>query len=171
MTESELGELLTPEQVAQRLSVKVRRLTYWRAKKEGPPYLRVGAAVRYPVSAFEAWIQRQTQGGPKPRKRQPPPSEEGFEEFYEAYPRKAAVGDARKAWRQTAGVRPPLAEVLAALQRWGPYWKGRRRQYTPLAATWLRPHRWADPPPPRGPLPRHEFELARDNAAITAGQP
>lgn len=73
----------------------------------------------------------------------------GFADFWAAYPRREAVADARKAWRQTEAVRPPIADLLIAIRvhtrvnDWQPR-DAVRRRYIPLAATWLRGYRWAD---------------------------
>jgi hypothetical protein len=42
--------------------------------------------------------------------------EQEFDVFYKAYPRKVAKGDARKAWQATKKIRPPLANILAAIK-------------------------------------------------------
>ena len=72
-----------------------------------------------------------------------------FEAWYKAYPRKTARADAFKAWQQTAGLRPALAELLKAIDRL----KAWREQLhaagdfvpaLPYPATWLRGERWAD---------------------------
>jgi hypothetical protein len=67
-----------------------------------------------------------------------------FAAFWQAYPRKTAKTQAAKAWRATARHRPPLDELLAAIERH----KGSRQwadaQYVPYPATWLNGRRWAD---------------------------
>lgn len=72
--------------------------------------------------------------------------EADFETFYANFPRHEARADARKAWRQTARVRPPLDVLLAAIarQRVEHDWCRERRRFIPLPATWLRAERWAD---------------------------
>jgi hypothetical protein len=67
-----------------------------------------------------------------------------FQQFWALYPRKLAKGDARKAWRQTAPIRPPLPELLAAVELARREWAGRDVRYIPHAATWLRAERWSD---------------------------
>ena len=67
-----------------------------------------------------------------------------FATWYAAYPRKDARGDAEKAWRQTAKIRPLLATMLAALAWQRPLWAEKERQFTPLPGTYLRGHRWLD---------------------------
>ena len=67
--------------------------------------------------------------------------------FWNAYPRRDAKKEARKAW---AKIRPDVALVdymLAAL-----YWQAQLRQwqtrnYIPMPATWLNGERWTDEPP------------------------
>jgi len=60
---------------------------------------------------------------------------EDFEIFWKAYPRRVAKAVARKAWLQTAKIRPPLNELLAAIDN---------GQFIPHPATWLRGERWSD---------------------------
>lgn len=69
-----------------------------------------------------------------------------FPEFWRAYPRKVAKAEARKAWKQTEKVRPPLATLLAALkaQSSSPQWLKDDGQFIPHASTWLRGERWDD---------------------------
>lgn len=91
--------------------------------------------------------------------------EDGFEEFYKRYPRKTARADARKAWHQTAHVRPPLPVILAALDaytRWREQLAA-KRDFVPALlypATWLRQERWTD-----------EFDVAPVAVAPTVATP
>ena len=56
--------LLTPEQVAKRLGIKVDTLKNWRTKKRnGPPYVKVGGVVRYRPADIEAFITARIQEG------------------------------------------------------------------------------------------------------------
>jgi hypothetical protein len=72
-----------------------------------------------------------------------------FQEFYRAYPRKTARADAMKAWVQTKTARPPLLDIIAAIERMM-QWRAElaaRRDFVPAVpypATWLRGERWAD---------------------------
>lgn len=72
--------------------------------------------------------------------------EADFATWYAAYPRHEGLADARKAWRQTASVRPSLDALLRAVetQRVELGWCRDRRRFIPLPATWLRGERWAD---------------------------
>lgn len=65
-----------------------------------------------------------------------------FETFWKAYPRKIAKGDARKAWLQTAKIRPDLDLVLKAVSEARKHWDN--PAFIPYAATWLRAERWDD---------------------------
>ena len=72
-----------------------------------------------------------------------------FDQFWAAYPRKTAKGDARKAWD---GARRRVPDLLArSLVALG--WQCRQSQwcrddgaYVPYPATWLRAERWDDEP-------------------------
>ncbi len=74
----------------------------------------------------------------------------GFEDWYAAYPRKEARGDAEKAWGQMAKERPALVDLLAVLAWQRPIWAAKEPQYTPLPATYLRQKRWLDQRPTGG---------------------
>ena len=74
-----------------------------------------------------------------------PKPEDRFPEFYEAYPRKAARGQAEKAWAKAVKTTLPQtiidgARRYAALCRQ----KGTEAQYIAHPATWLNGQRWAD---------------------------
>lgn len=77
-----------------------------------------------------------------------------FEAWWQRYPRKVAKGDARKAWKQTEKIRPPLAQLLKALSvaRASEQWLKDGGQFIPYPATYLRQERWDDV---------HEIELAQ----------
>jgi uncharacterized protein YdaU (DUF1376 family) len=72
--------------------------------------------------------------------------EDGFEDFWQAYPRRKKRADAEKAWKQTAKDRPPLPAILASIdaQRRTPDWIKEGGQFIPYPASWLRAHSWAD---------------------------
>lgn len=69
------------------------------------------------------------------------PNVSDFELFWEVYPRRKAKLDALKAWKQTEEVRPPIEQLLAAVEEmierhnWRDDPKG---VYLPYPATWLR---------------------------------
>ncbi len=105
----------------------------------------------------------QTSSRVKPSKVQVP----GFAEFYEAYPKHQAKGEAERAWGQ---MKPPLDEVLAAIRWQRETGCLQERQYTPLPASWLRAKRWldekastnGDAPPPVDPLARFQPGMLDD---------
>ena len=68
-----------------------------------------------------------------------------FEQFWAAYPRRVGKGDAFKAWLQTANMRPPVDQIIAAIgaaQRCEQWQKG--ADFIPYPATWLRRWGWLD---------------------------
>jgi hypothetical protein len=79
--------------------------------------------------------------------------EDEFEVFWAAWPRKVAKAEARKAWVQTAKVRPDLQTILKAVAAASgtEQWMRGNGQFIPHAATWLRGERWDD---------EHEVRLA-----------
>ena len=80
--------------------------------------------------------------------------EKDFDQFWQLYPRKVAKGDARKAWKQTEGLRPPLEKLLKAVicARATEDWRKDGGKFVPYPATWLRAERWDDV---------HEVEIDR----------
>lgn len=75
-----------------------------------------------------------------------PADDPGFTAFWSAYPRRVAKGEARRAWKQTASIRPPLPDILAAIeaQKRTEQWRKDGGTYIPHPATWLRAERWDD---------------------------
>lgn len=73
-------------------------------------------------------------------------SDTDFDAFWAKFPRRKSKGDARKAWLQTAAIRPPLPELLAAIDAASrsPQWQRDGGQYIPYPATWLRAEGWED---------------------------
>ena len=65
---------------------------------------------------------------------------DGFDEFWAAYPKKAAKPAARKAWR-SAVKRADVATIMAGLSRYKP-----DPQFIANPSTWLNNDRWADEP-------------------------
>ncbi|MFP4404537.1 helix-turn-helix transcriptional regulator [Rhodosalinus sp.] len=50
-------EYLTPDQVAQMTGFSTRALEACRAKRQGPPFLKVGTSVRYRADDVSAWME------------------------------------------------------------------------------------------------------------------
>lgn len=69
-----------------------------------------------------------------------------FDDFWSAYPKKVAKGDARKAWEQTKKIRPELDKVLHAVKEQcrSDQWMKEGGKFIPHPATWLRAERWDD---------------------------
>lgn len=61
ITDGTSGDLLTPDELAAKLRVKVGTLYAWRNRRTGPPSLKVGGSVRYRRSDVDEWLARQTQ--------------------------------------------------------------------------------------------------------------
>jgi hypothetical protein len=71
---------------------------------------------------------------------------EEFEKFWAAYPRKVAKAEARKAWAQTASIRPDTDSLVKAVLSHckTEQWMKNNGAFIPHAATWLRGERWED---------------------------
>jgi hypothetical protein len=51
--------LLTPADLAKRLSVSVGTIRGWRFYGKGPKYIKVGNAYRYSILDVDAWLEEQ----------------------------------------------------------------------------------------------------------------
>ncbi len=69
-----------------------------------------------------------------------------FDKFWAAYPRKVAKAEARKAWAQTASIRPDTDSLIKAVLSHcrTEQWMKSNGAFIPHAATWLRGERWED---------------------------
>ena len=47
------------KETAARCGVSVRTLLKWRDEKKGPPWFKIGKAVRYREDELDAWIEAQ----------------------------------------------------------------------------------------------------------------
>jgi hypothetical protein len=54
---SECTELIRPEEAAKSLQISVRTLANWRCRREGPPFVKCGNAVRYSKSDLRDYIR------------------------------------------------------------------------------------------------------------------
>lgn len=61
---ADLPHLLNPEEVASYLRIPRRTVDGWRQAGSGPPYVRLGRAVRYPAPQLREWIERHTSSAP-----------------------------------------------------------------------------------------------------------
>jgi len=82
-----------------------------------------------------------------------------FDEFWKVYPRRVGKGQARKAWKQTEGARPPIQDLISKIQELSSSesWMKDGGEFIPHPATWLRREGWLD-------------ELKPRNRALEAGQ-
>jgi hypothetical protein len=63
------SEFLTPDQLVDRWGNAVGRgtLANWRAQRRGPPYVKVGARVVYPIDQLVEFEQQNMAGVPVPK--------------------------------------------------------------------------------------------------------
>lgn len=54
------GQMLTTLQAAERLGLTTSALEAWRVKGGGPPFAKLGSAVRYRLGDLEAWVGANT---------------------------------------------------------------------------------------------------------------
>jgi hypothetical protein len=96
--------------------------------------------------------------------------EDGFAQFWDAYPKRRDRIRAMRAWNASRSVRPPLPQLLAALDMFkvSREWQERDGRFVPYPATWLNGHRWqevettpAAPTPPPEPDPAGWLEALR----------
>ena len=58
-----LEELLTEHDVARITGLSVASTRRWRLLRQGPKYLKIGAAVRYKPEDITAWLESRPSGG------------------------------------------------------------------------------------------------------------
>lgn len=63
MTGLETPDLMSTAQLAAELQVSPKTLSNQRSRREGPPYVKVGGAVRYSRAAVAQWLAAQSRGG------------------------------------------------------------------------------------------------------------
>lgn len=71
---------------------------------------------------------------------------EGFEEFWDSYPRKDAKAQARKAWDKLKPDEEQRGRITSAVnaQRYSEQWSRDGGKFIPYASTWLNQRRWED---------------------------
>jgi hypothetical protein len=64
------AEFLTPKQLADRWHLRDQTLANWRTARQGPPFIKIGSKVLYPVEGIHAyerlnqsWLQQQASPG------------------------------------------------------------------------------------------------------------
>jgi hypothetical protein len=92
-----------------------------------------------------------------------PPTPQGgsdgdFRKFWEAYPKKSAEDDARRAWHRLRPGPALIEEIMAALarQRLSTEWLREDGRFIPQPAKWLEKKRWTDRPVTLGERPPTE---------------
>jgi predicted DNA-binding transcriptional regulator AlpA len=70
ITSNLLQELLTERDVARITGLSVASVRRWRLLRQGPKYLKIGAAVRYKSEDVTAWLNSRPTGGEQTRARQ-----------------------------------------------------------------------------------------------------
>lgn len=59
-----MSEIVTTEELAERLRVPKHTVDYWRARGTGPPGIRVGKRVLYRWNDVETWLDRKADEDP-----------------------------------------------------------------------------------------------------------
>lgn len=92
---------------------------------------------------------------------------EGFDEFWEAYPRKTSKAEARKAWNKLKPNEELREKMLASIEAWKNTDQWREPRYIPHPSTWLNQERWNDevPEDPYERLRRQIEEMERSGHA------
>lgn len=75
--------------------------------------------------------------------KQPTDDDPDWTAFWDAYPKKASKGRARKAWPQAIAKAEP-ATIIAAAVRYAEQRRGEDQKYTMHPATWLNAESWGD---------------------------
>ena len=95
------------------------------------------------------------------RKKDSPPDDASFEEFWRHYPKKVAKVAARKAYRQ-ARRKASEAELLTGVMRYAAERTEQDDKYTKYPAGWLNAERWKDEPAASSAgKPSHNDNIAR----------
>ncbi len=61
-----LENLLNEHEVARITSLSVSSVRRWRLFRQGPKYIKIGAAVRYRPEDISAWLESRPSGGGNP---------------------------------------------------------------------------------------------------------
>jgi predicted DNA-binding transcriptional regulator AlpA len=56
-------QLLTERDIAHLISMSVASVRRWRLLRQGPKYIKIGAAVRYKPEDISAWLEARPSGG------------------------------------------------------------------------------------------------------------
>lgn len=99
--------------------------------------------------------------------------ENDFEKFFSAYPKKVARNAAWRAWQKTAGTRPPLSDLLGAVERQSlsEQWSKESGRFVPAPNRWLDEGRWADEMPDSAGKPNFDEMRRREDEMIRRQPP
>jgi predicted DNA-binding transcriptional regulator AlpA len=67
LSQSELPELSSTEQLSTFLQIPITSLYRWRVRREGPPAIRVGRHLRYRREAVLSWLHERESAGSERR--------------------------------------------------------------------------------------------------------
>ncbi|MFZ3569458.1 hypothetical protein ACNYS0_21130 [Streptomyces sp. BH034] len=116
--------------------------------------LPLDATTPAPAPAPRAPIRKAPRPAPPPRRERPdarasPP--DGFDEFWDAYPRKVAKGNARTAYAKAIKRGADPAALATAAARHAAQWRAAHTEprFIPHPATWLNAERYDDEPEPQ----------------------
>lgn len=96
---------------------------------------------------------------------------EGFDVFWDAYPRKAGKGAARKVWSRIKPDQIMLSEMILAIQAQSETdgWKAQGGIYIPHPSTWLNGERWLDETQRKQEKPKYDPQkVAQKNLEMEA---
>lgn len=110
--------------------------------------------------------ERQEERGTRPYRTDSTGSDQGFEEFWSLYPRKAGKRAAQNAWRRLAPDPTLRARILAAVQaqRQSDGWCRDEGRYVPHPGRWLADRRWEDEAVPEANAKSRRVNEAWKNA-------
>jgi predicted DNA-binding transcriptional regulator AlpA len=63
VSENTLGTLLNEHDVSRITCLSVASVRRWRLLRQGPKYIKIGAAVRYKLEDVSAWLETRPTGG------------------------------------------------------------------------------------------------------------
>jgi len=131
-----------------RKAVLDRALFWERCGLEATPYEGVSKGSFESAEPLRSQEQEQEQEQDKTLLSESDDSNDDFEQFWTAYPKKQAKQDAAKAFRSAKLKPEQLQTVLQDIKRRGssPDWQKDGGKFIPLPATYIRGKRWEDAP-------------------------
>lgn len=133
---------------------------------------RLQAKVNSPVSSLQSLSQDQDQDPKDTLALRAREGDDGFERFWQVYPKKKSKADAVKAWGKLKPSPDLVTTMLGALaaQCRSHDWLREGGQFIPYPATWLNACRWEDELEEQQPaVSRRTLALAQSGAAFLKG--